>query len=77
MPYLGPTSMPSPSTFEPGQHVRVKKSCPLTLPHYARVLPGVVEGFESGSIVVRFGEDRFFPLPPEWLENVEPAPAAS
>lgn len=55
-----------------GDRVRVSKNCPLTLPHYARVLIGTVQGpSEDGLLLVDFGE-RTYPLDPTWLEKIPP-----
>ncbi len=57
-----------------GDRVRVSRDCPLTLPAYAHVLVGVVvEKTPEGSVTVRFGDDREFPLPARWLERVDDA----
>lgn len=57
--------------LEVGARVRVRNDCPLTLPHYARVLNGEVVGpTPDGLLQVRF-DDREFPVHPEWLERVE------
>lgn len=60
-----------------GSRVRVRRGCPHTLPHFARVLPGEVVGPPEGGLVqVKFGE-RFFPVAMEWLElTTEPDPDA-
>jgi hypothetical protein len=59
--------------FEPGERVRVRGDCPHTLPAYARMLTGVVQGADQeGLITVDFGQDRIFPVDPKWLERVEP-----
>lgn len=53
-----------------GTAVRVKDDCPHTLPAYARMMRGVVVGHtEDEMIMVRFGTDREFPVPPECLER--------
>ena len=58
-----------------GQGVRVKDDCPHTLPAYARTLRGVVVGHtEDDMIMVRFGQDQEFPIPPECLEKFVPPP---
>ncbi|MBZ0118919.1 MAG: hypothetical protein K8H88_18115 [Sandaracinaceae bacterium] len=54
--------------FPPGTRVRVKRDFPHTLPHFARVHAGVVDGHEGKTVVVRFDEERNFPIDPEWLE---------
>lgn len=59
--------------LEIGARVRVRSDCPLTLPHYARVLIGEVIGpTVDGHVEVQFG-DRAFPVQPEWLERVHEA----
>lgn len=56
-----------------GSRVRVKKGCPHTLPHFARVLAGEVVGPpEDGLVQIKFGE-RFFPVSIAWLELAEPS----
>jgi hypothetical protein len=58
-------------TFEPGQRVRVRRNYPHTLPHFAQMLEGVVEGIdEEGSVLVRF-EEHIFPLAADWLEHLD------
>lgn len=59
--------------LEVGARVRVRDDCPHTLPHYARVLYGEVEGPTSeGLVQVRFGE-RVFPVDGRWLVRVAEA----
>lgn len=56
--------------YEIGARVRVSPNCPLTLPHYARVLLGTVLGeTPDGLVEVDFG-DRTYPLAAQWLERV-------
>lgn len=63
--------MADATTFTPGEPVRVQRDCPLTLPHYARTLDGVVvQTFDDGHALVRFGEEHEFPVPIEYLERV-------
>ena len=58
-----------------GTGVRVTDSCPHTLPSYARTLRGVVVGHtEDDLVMVRFGENREFPIPPECLQRYAPPP---
>jgi len=60
--------------FEAGETVKVRSDCPHTLPAYARMMSGVVLGpTEDGMISVKFGDDRIFPISPEWLVRV-PSP---
>ena len=57
--------------YEIGARVRVSPNCPLTLPHYARVLVGTVLGrTPDGLVEVDFG-DRTYPLAVQWLAIVE------
>ena len=56
-----------------GEGVRVKDDCPHTLPVYTRKNRGVVTGHtEDDMIMVRFGEDQEFPIPPDCLERYVP-----
>jgi len=58
-----------------GDRVRIKPDCPHTLPAYARMLEGVVTGTDDqGFVVVRFGEDRIFPVAAECLYRTAEAP---
>lgn len=58
------------TSYEIGARVRVSPNCPLTLPHFARVLVGTVLGeTPDGLIEVDFG-DRTYPLAEQWLERV-------
>ena len=64
------------TSFRTGDRVRVRPDCPLTLPAYARIMEGVVIGpAEEGFLAVRFGEDRTFPVAPEYLDRVADEPA--
>lgn len=59
-----------------GQSVRVTDNCPHTLPAYARTMRGVVVGHtEDDMVMVRFGTDQEFPIPPECLERFVPPPS--
>jgi len=66
------SSTPEPSDPEvppPGTRVRVHRDCPHTLPAYARMLDGeVLRHTEDGLVLIRFGEDREFPVPPDCVE---------
>lgn len=57
--------------FAPGDRVRVKRDCPLTLPAFAQVQQGVVVDVGPNETVeVEFG-DRTYPIPLRWLEALE------
>lgn len=55
--------------IEVGSWVRVRNSCPLTLPYYARTSIGQVTELEGNTWVVTFVGGRVFPVPAEWLES--------
>jgi hypothetical protein len=58
--------------LKPGDWVKVRGDCPHTLPSYARMMSGQVIGpTDDGTLEIRFGEGRVFPIHAQWLSRVE------